>query len=157
LRELHESQLLAYEQAARKALTEQAQSVSLPAVSEETEEETYTSNIFENIEKPEWKVNETVWEQAWEVPLRERARAILSENDNDETDEDDDEGEEEEEKPKVTEKVTGKKRIIATKAGKGLLKKKALSATTGTAGQRAIRGRRARRGGRGGGNASAAK
>lgn len=119
--------------------------------------------------KPDWKVNEVVWEQAWEAPLRERARAVMLSDEQDDEDDDEEEmedGEEEEEeqeeepeKPKGVKKVIPKKRTIATKAGKqGLLKKKALNAAAKQpgAGQRAIRGRRARRGGRGG-NAGASK
>ena len=172
MRELHESQLQAYQEAARVALTDHAQSVSLPAVVADettTEEEMYVPKILAELEKPDWKVDERVWQEAWEVPLRERAKAAFHDNedqdeyddgDSDNDDLEDTEEEEGEEKTtsatKPVKKTTVKKRIVATKAGKGLLKKKALSATkTGTtaatAGQRASRGRsRARRGGRGG-------
>jgi len=165
LRELHESQLRAYRDAAKAALAEQAQSVSLPAVMDEMEEEQYVQKIVLEMEKPDWKVDETVWERDWNTALRERARAafVSAQEDNGEEDEevemeDNDELEEGEEKPvkPVAKKVTAKKRVVPTKVGKGLLKKKALGAGTG-AGQRATRGRRARRGGRGGGGAGAAK
>lgn len=174
---MHESQLAAYEQAARAALQEQAESVTLPEIQDKTEEDAYVAKILQDIEKPDWKVNETVWQEAWEMPLRERASAALSgqeeeeEDDNEEMEEGEQEDNEKEEdaeeeaKPKPSaKKVIAKKRTIATKAGKGLLKKKALSGGTtkptgvaGTPGQKAIRGRRARRGGRGGGAAGAAK
>jgi hypothetical protein len=175
MRELHESQLAAYEEAARAALQQQAQSVALPEAQDNNmEEDEYVAKILQEIEKPDWKVNETVWEEAWEAPLRERASAALSGQEEDDDNEEMEEGEEEdngrdeeaeEGKPKpVTKKVFTKKRTIATKAGKGLLKKKSLSGgatkptgAAGTPGQRAIRGRRARRGGRGGGATGAAK
>lgn len=166
MRELHESQLKAYEDAARAALMEQAQSVTLPASIEEEED---VEKLLGETPKPDWKVSETVWEEAWMTPLRERVMSLSSENDEEEGEEMDEDGEVEEEesseKPAVAKsavkKTTIKKRAVATKAGKGLLKKKALgagSATkpgTGASGQRAVRGRRARRGGRGGGTGAA--
>ena len=176
MRELHESQLAAYEQAARAALQEQAESVTLPEILQDNmEEDAYVAKILQDVEKPDWKVNETVWQEAWEVPLRERASAALSGQEEEEDNEEMEEGEEEdngkeldgeeEAKPKpTTKKVIAKKQTIATKAGKGLVKKKALSGgatkpkgAAGAPGQRSVRGRRARRGGRGGGAAGAAK
>jgi len=163
LRELHESQLKGYQDAARAALSEHAQSVSLPDVPDDMEEEVYIQKIITDLERPDWKVDEVLLEEAWMAPLRERARAAFEENDNGDDDdeeemEDGEEEEEGEEKPikPATKKLTVKKRTVTTKAGKGLLKKKALSAakTGSVAGQRASRGRRARRGGRGGAGAA---
>lgn len=170
MRELHESQLQAYQDAARAALTEEAHSVALPALDEQEDDEETVEKALREIKKPDWKVNETVWEEAWMTPLRERIiRAASSDNNNEDTvemDEEDGEVEEEEGEPEekavptkpVAKKATVKKKAVVTKAGKGLLQKKALGAgkQPGAPGQRAVRGRRARRGGRGGG-AGAAK
>lgn len=166
MRELHEAQLKAYQEAARKALVEEAQSVSLPDVTDDMEEETFVLKTISETKKPDWKVDETVWEEAWVAPLQERARATFQEESNDGDDDEDDEemddgdeeeGDQEKEVKSTVKKTAVKKRTVASKAGKGLLKKKALGAskTTGAAaGQRATRGRRARRGGRGGAGAT---
>jgi hypothetical protein len=157
MRELHESQLKAYEEAARAALTELAQSVTLPTIEDDMDEEVYVQKVLGDYDKPDWKVDEVVWEEAWATPLRERARAAF-ESEEDEADdlEDTDEEEGEEKAPTTVKKMTVNKRTVATKAGKGLLKKKALSAAKPGAagGQRGTRGRRARRGGRGGAGAA---
>lgn len=200
---MHESQLQAYEAAARTALEKAVQEVVLPSELEQaTSSDEQLETILSKIPKPDWKVKDTVWEEAWMTPLRQRAAAAAmssedttnnnttSNNDNGnneqsqdevemqdaEDDEEEEEGDEEDDgqveqdeetkqaKPVMKKSLVPKKRVVATKAGKGLLKKKALgtgtatSKQTGTApGQRAVRGRRARRGGRGGGAGGAAK
>jgi hypothetical protein len=165
MRDLHESQLRAYQEAARAALTEYVHSVSLPAASEEEEEELYVDKVVASIPRPNWRVNDQVWEEAWAAPLREKARVAFSadeeeegEGDEEEEQEDAEEMDEDEEKTtakpnnsSTPAKKTIKKRTIPTKAGKALLKKQALGTAKPAVGHRANRGRRAHRGGRGGG------
>lgn len=170
MRDLHESQLRAYQEAARVALTEYVHSASLPVASEEDEEELYVDRVVASIPRPNWRVDDQVWEEAWAAPLREKARVAFSANEDDEGDDGEEEEEEEDDVEEVEEgeektsvksnnsstpakQTISKKRTIPTKAGKHLLKKQALGTAKAAVAQRSSRGRRARRGGRGGGAA----
>lgn len=167
MRDLHESQLRAYQEAALVALDEYVQSVSLPSATEDDEEEVYVDEVVASIPRPNWRVDDQVWEEAWAAPLREKARVAFNAKEDDEGDDNGEDEEEDTEKmeegeEKVTTKPNNstpakkaivKKRTIPTKAGKALLKTQALGTAKTAVGQRANRGRRDRRGGRGGGAA----
>lgn len=79
MRDLHESQLRAYQEAARAALHDLVHSVSLPTPTdddydEEEGEEIYVNRIVSSIPRPNWRVDDQVWEESWAAPLREKAR-----------------------------------------------------------------------------------
>ena len=86
LESLHQSQLAAYETAARAALAESAEAISYPPVEDGEDMESYTSRVVAHIKTHHvelyagWRIKEDVVDEVFWSPIREGAQKSYLEN-----------------------------------------------------------------------------
>lgn len=77
---LHNSQLLAYQQAAKHALTTFAQSVNIPVLLDGESEDNYYQRIRESLDIPAWTVEQSVLDDCVDFVLQKRISQIFQEH-----------------------------------------------------------------------------
>jgi len=80
LKKLHNSQLLAYQQAAKQALTTFAQSVNIPVLLDGESEEKYYQRIQNLLDIPAWTVEQSVLDECVDIVLQKRISRIFQEH-----------------------------------------------------------------------------
>lgn len=99
IKDLHDSQVRAYQDAAKRALTDYAQNLELPPVEENETENLYIIRIVKSLVIPDWKVAASLIEACCLQPIRSRASLEYQrqdEEDGEGEEDDDEEGEEDE-------------------------------------------------------------